>query len=217
MPDWPRTKRCEAGVPVPHNEEVKVQSSIPVTRPPSDRTPRIDETPPAAEPTGSPIQRAFRRYAGNTDRPLAGYGALLGAYVAFVGAGFGLLRSRGARLPRQVPVRDLALLSVACFRATRLVSKDSITSVVRSPFTVYDNAAGEGEVNEEVIGTGLRHAVGELVTCPFCLTLWTSTLAMFGLLVAPRVTRWLASVLAVATGSDFLQLAYATARHSADR
>ena len=134
------------------------------------------------ETTASRTQHVFRRYARGADRPLAGYATLIGAYLASVGVGVGLLRARGVRLPRRVPANDLALLSMACFRATRLVSKDSITSVIRSPFTVYEGAAGEGEINEEVIGTGLRHAVGELVTCPFCLTVWASTLAMFGLL-----------------------------------
>ncbi|HLI25313.1 MAG TPA: DUF1360 domain-containing protein, partial [Acidimicrobiales bacterium] len=94
----------------------------------------------------------------------------------------------------------------------RLIAKDTVTAALRAPFTRFEGAAGEGEVNESVPGQGLSHAVGELVTCPFCLAVWVATALAFGLILAPRPTRWVAGVLAAVTGSDYLQFAYAWLR-----
>ncbi|MEO7556137.1 MAG: DUF1360 domain-containing protein [Acidimicrobiales bacterium] len=58
-------------------------------------------------------------------------------------------------------------------------------------------------------GDGLRHATGELLTCPFCIGLWVATTLAFGVLLAPRATRVVAAMLCAVAGSDYLQLAYA--------
>jgi hypothetical protein len=63
-------------------------------------------------------------------------------------------------------------------------------------------------VSEEPRGHGLRRAVGELITCPYCIGLWVSAAFAAGLLVAPRFTRWVAAVLAAVFGADVLQVAY---------
>jgi hypothetical protein len=61
----------------------------------------------------------------------------------------------------------------------------------------------------------LRHAIGELITCPFCLDLWIASGFAVGLVFAPRVTRLVAATLAALTGADFVQLAYAKAQQAA--
>jgi hypothetical protein len=109
----------------------------------------------------------------------------------------------------------MALLTVAVFRASRLISKDSITSFIRSPFTRFAGQAGPDELKEEVVGTGIRHAIGELLTCPFCLTVWLATTAAFGLLLFPRPTRWVCSVLGIVAGSDALQFLYSALEQAA--
>jgi hypothetical protein len=91
---------------------------------------------------------------------------------------------------------------------SRLITKDSITSPLRAPFTRFIGPAGDGEVNEEVIGTGLRHAIGELVTCPFCIGQWVASGLVAGLAAAPEATEAFATVCALARVSDYLQLAY---------
>jgi hypothetical protein len=58
--------------------------------------------------------------------------------------------------------------------------------------------------------------VGELLTCPFCLSQWTATTFVAGLVVAPRFTRAAMSVLAMVGASDFLQLFYAQAQQAAE-
>jgi hypothetical protein len=65
-------------------------------------------------------------------------------------------------------------------------------------------------VSERVIGTGVRHALGELVTCPFCIAQWTATALVAGRVFSPRLTTGVTTVAALAGTSDYLQLAYAT-------
>lgn len=133
------------------------------------------------------------------------YGALVAALSLVV-------RRRRVPLPERVALRDVALLAVATHKLSRLVTKDSVMATVRAPFTEYQEPAGDGEVNEQVRGTGLRHAVGELLTCPFCFSQWAATVLAFGLVLMPRATRFAASLLAVVTGADMLQFGYAAVR-----
>ena len=124
-------------------------------------------------------------------------------------AGFGgWLRRSGRPVPERVAPADLALVAVATHKASRLLAKDRVTSVVRAPFTRYQGDGGPGEVEEEPRGEGLRLAIGELLTCPYCVGMWISAAATAGLIVAPRFTRWTSASLAALTVSDFLQIAY---------
>ena len=102
-------------------------------------------------------------------------------------------------------------MTVATHKLSRTLAKDRVTSAVRAPFTRFEGDAGPGEVSEVARGRGLRRAVGELLVCPYCLGLWIAAALTAGLLVAPRATRWGASVLVALTGSDLLQIAYAKA------
>ena len=101
------------------------------------------------------------------------------------------------------------LVTVATHKLSRMLAKDSVLAVVRTPFTRFQEAAGAGEVHEEVRGHGPRHAVGELVSCPFCLAQWVATGLAFGLVLAPRATRLAAGIFCAVAGSDALQFAYA--------
>ena len=162
------------------------------------------------------VQQVAQEYSGGEDRPLGGYAALLGTYATTVAAGALIGRFLGVRLPERLSWDDLALVTVAAHKLARTLTKDAITSPIRAPFTEYAAPAGEGELHEEVRGgTGLRHAVGELLTCPFCASQWVSTGFLTGLVVAPRQARFAASLFAVVAGSDWLQLAYAALQQAA--
>ena len=143
-------------------------------------------------------------YRHGHDRPLGAYVALLASYAAATGAGALAVRRRGA-LPERPAVADLAMVALATFRASRVVTKDSITSPLRAPFTRYRGAAGNAELHEDVRGSGLQKALGELVTCPFCLSQWIGTSLTFGLLLAPRTTRQVAGAMSALAVSDLLQ------------
>jgi hypothetical protein len=145
-------------------------------------------------------------------RPLGGYLVMMGAYTTLTAAAVYSLRNRRGRV-RRPSAMDLLLLGLATQHLSRLVSKDGVTAPLRAPFTEFEGAAGEGEVNERVVGSGLRHAVGELVSCPFCLDQWVATGLVAGWVAAPDLTTAAMSALAAAQLSDYLHLAYAALRH----
>jgi hypothetical protein len=142
------------------------------------------------------------------ERPLGGYAALLGVFLGCAGGFSAWLRGSGRELPERVPAGDLAMMTVATHKASRLVSKDRVTSTVRAPFTALEEDEAPGEVSEAPAGRGLRRAIGELITCPYCLGMWISALFAAGFIVAPRATRWVAAVLTALFGADALQLAW---------
>lgn len=149
-----------------------------------------------AEPDERP---PFRTYAGLTALFNAGFsGALIAA-------------KRSGRLPERIAVEDLLLIGTASHKLSRLVAKDKITTFLRAPFTEYQGRGGPAEVEERARGEGLRHALGELLVCPYCLGLWASGAFHTGLIFAPRVTRIVVSTLTALTLSDFLQIAYKAA------
>src|ERR1700694_769652 len=142
------------------------------------------------------------------EQPLGGYAALRGCFTSFAAAFSIWIRRSGRELPERIAAADLALITVATHKASRLIAKDRVTSAVRAPFTEFESKGGPAEVEERPRGRGLRRAVGELLICPFCLSMWLGAGFAAGLVVAPRPTRWIASVLAVHFGSDVLQVAY---------
>jgi hypothetical protein len=143
------------------------------------------------------------------ERPIAGYAGLIGLFGGLVGGFSAWLRASGRELPERMPAGDLALIAVATHKASRLIARDRVTSPVRAPFTAVAEPQGPADPRRErPRGDGLRRAVGELVLCPFCLSIWIATAFAAGLVVAPRPTRWVASILTAVFGSDVLQIAY---------
>jgi hypothetical protein len=153
----------------------------------------------------------FAGHSPDQERPLGSYALLLGSFSAMCG-GFGLwLRRSGRELPERVEGRDLALVAVATFKASRMIARDRVTSAVRAPFTRFQDDAGPGEVDEAARGHGMRRVLGELLVCPYCLDMWTASAFVGGLVAAPRATRWIASVFFVVGAADALQIAYSKA------
>lgn len=153
-------------------------------------------------------QRLQREYSAGHSRPLPAYSAVLGTYATAVSLLAVIGRARGVRLPERFTVQDTVLLCAATHKASRLLTKEAVTSPLRAPFTRYEQATGEAEVNEAVRGNGVRHAVGELLTCPFCLGVWIASGLTAGLVFAPRVTRLVTSALTAIAASDTAHLLY---------
>lgn len=144
--------------------------------------------------------------------PLPGYAGSLVAFAASV-AGLAVAgRRSGARLPQRYSAADIAIGGLATHKFTRLLSKGSVTSPIRAPFTEFEAPAGSAELNEQARGGGVRHTIGELITCPFCLGQWVGTGYVVALAVSPRAARTWAAVFAVTGVSDALQQAYARLR-----
>jgi hypothetical protein len=158
------------------------------------------------------IKRAAREYAGTNERPLRGYVTTLSTYASIV-TGLALIaRATGRRPPDRITAFDVTLLGIATHKVSRVLAKDTVTSPLRAPFTKYERPTGLSEVKEEVRGDGVRHAIGELISCPFCLGVWVATGLSAGLVFAPRLTRLVAATFTAVCASDFLQIAYDRAK-----
>ncbi len=169
---------------------------------------------------GRPLRRwarvQQREYTNGEPRPLAGDLGAMGVYLGLVSAGAAALRAGGRELPTRIPLGDAALLTVATFRLSRRIAKDPVTSPLRAPFTTFRGTSGEAEIAEEVREHGgVKHAVGELLTCPFCLAQWVATGLVFGYATAPRATRLAALTMSMVAGSDVLQFAYDAVQNGA--
>jgi Protein of unknown function (DUF1360) len=162
----------------------------------------------------APARSVQQRYSHGHDRPLGSFVALMAVYSAATGTGALLVRRSRRQLPEGLAPADLVLLSVATHKIARLLAKDPVTSPLRAPFTTFEGTSGEAELAESVRGTGMRKALGELVTCPFCVGQWVATALAYGFALAPRPTRWACSVFTALTAADFLQLAYAAAQQA---
>jgi hypothetical protein len=162
---------------------------------------------------GAPVRRwartQKREYARGAERPLEGDLGAMGVYAGLVAAGAAAVRASGRELPSRIPLGDAVLLTVATFRLARRLAKDPVTSPIRAPFTAFQGTSGHAEVAEEVREHGdVKHAVGELLTCPFCLAQWVGTAFVFGYATAPRATRLAALTMTTVAGADVLQFVY---------
>ena len=150
-----------------------------------------------------------REYTQGAPRPLAADLGAMSVYAGLVAAAATAIRASGRELPTRIPIGDAVLLTIGTFRLARRIAKDPVTAPLRAPFTSFQGASGEAEVAEEVREHGgVKHAVGELLTCPFCLAQWVGTGFVLGYVAAPRATRLAALTMTMVAGSDVLQFVY---------
>ena len=155
---------------------------------------------------------AVAGYADPQERPpLVPYLAFMSIFGSLVGVALTIARRQDRELPGKVDPGQLLLVGTASHKLSRLIAKDKVTSPLRAPFTELEGKGGPAELEEKSRGTGLRKAIGELLICPFCLGLWVIAAFSVGLVFAPRATRFVASLFAALTISDFLQIAYKSA------
>jgi hypothetical protein len=162
---------------------------------------------------GAPVRRWARtqkaEYTQGEARPLGADLGAMSVYVGLVGAAATAIRASGRELPRSIPIGDAVLLTIGTFRLARRIAKDPVTAPVRAPFVSYQGTSGEAEVAEQVREHGgVKHAVGELLTCPFCMAQWVGTGFVLGYVTAPRATRLAALTMTMVAGSDILQFVY---------
>jgi len=79
-----------------------------------------------------------------------------------------------------------------------------VASFLREPFV--EEAARAGD--ERPDGTGMRRAVGELVTCTRCVGTWAAAGLTAALTATPRFGRLLVWTLDAAALNDFLQAGF---------
>lgn len=82
---------------------------------------------------------------------------------------------------------SLVILILASFRFTHLIVFDEITSFIRDPFlsiTYEPDQSGQIVRKVNIKGTGLRHWIGMLLSCHWCVGIWSSVaiVAVYALL-----------------------------------
>lgn len=160
--------------------------------------------------TGRP--HALDDYDPNGEVNLEGFAGSMATYGVALAALAVAVRTVGSP-PERYALGDVLLGGLATHKFSRLLTKGSVTSPVRAPFTEFTEAAGSSEHDERPRGShGPRHTIGELLTCPFCVGVWVGTAYVAGLALTPRTTRAWAATFAVTGLSDFLQHAYSRVR-----
>lgn len=161
---------------------------------------------------------AERSYDDQGAVPLGGYAVLAASFATGAALFAAGARRSGVRLPERVPPWDVALLGAATFQASRLLTKDKVTSFLRAPFTRRKADTTAGEVMDEPRGDGgvVRRAVGDLVSCPFCVSLWVSSALAGGYACVPRAVRLVCAGLGAVTVSDWLQYAWSLTEQKAE-
>jgi hypothetical protein len=135
-------------------------------------------------------------------RPLPEYAAIAGVF-SFALGGFVLLARH--RLPERIAFGDMARIGVASYKIGRLVAKDEVTSWVRAPVT-RDEEAQEPERE------GMARALGELVTCPYCIGVWVAAGLTGAMALRPREARLVTTVFGAQALADFLNAAFVRVR-----
>jgi hypothetical protein len=173
---------------------------------------RSDGTSGPEQLTEKAAQKASqikREYAHGEDKPMGSHLILVLAYNALVAAFLAARARSGKGFPKRVSAGDLVLAGVATHKISRVIAKDRVTAPLRAPFTEFEEEGGPGEVEEKPRQEGgMRQAIGELLVCPFCLAQWVATAALAGFATVPRATRFVCSIFAAVTISDFLQIFY---------
>jgi hypothetical protein len=104
-------------------------------------------------------------------------------------------RAGRGRLAEPTSATDLLSLGLASAKIGSTVAEDRVTVFLRRPFA-------DGPAAVQPSGNGLRRAVGELVTCPHCVSLWAAGALAAAQLARPRETRLVTRVFAAYALAD---------------
>jgi hypothetical protein len=144
-----------------------------------------------------------------TDKPVrtTDYAALSAGWGTLLGAVLVAARDKGEEPVRPAEVLPLGL---ATFAMAKLVAKEKVDAWMREPFLE------ERPDGRHPRGTGVRYAIGEMLTCTRCVGVW-SALALTALRVTrPREARVVNAVLGASAVNDAAQAAFTWLCRSAD-
>lgn len=143
---------------------------------------------------------------GNSDSMMREYATKVVLVIVFLSALVAFVVFFGPdRLLQTVQswnVLDLSLLALATYRLGHLVAYDRVMEPFRQPFarTVPDSS-GAGDTVEAREGRGIRHALGQLVSCPICSGTWICAMLVYALALLPGPTRiflWMTAAIGLA-------------------
>jgi len=151
-----------------------------------------------AEPRGLPWPGAVT--PRSTTRPLD-YALLEGAFLTcFIGV-VALARRREGCDALAIASSELPVMAMAVFALADVLAKEKVSTWIREPFVVesIDHRPGLPQ------GSGVRYAIGEMLTCTRCVGTW-SALGLLGLrTVSPTAGRAANVILALTGTNDILQ------------
>lgn len=116
-----------------------------------------------------------------------------------------IYQATGHRLPKRLSLFELLLMGISTYKLSRIITRAKITMPLRAPFAMYEQDGGYGEVEEKPRGKGLQHAIGEAITCPYCIGLWIATALNCLHIISPNLGRFINGIFTTAALSDFLQ------------
>jgi hypothetical protein len=157
---------------------------------------------------GKPPEGIFEGYKTGEDISLLSYSVLAGVFNLIFALFLLVARAMGRHIPERIEARDIALLGMAAHKLSLIGSQDAVTSPLRAPFTEIQEKESPKKLDEKPRGEGLRRSVGELLTCKFCLSVWVASFLTYGLVLVPRVTRLVTTILTILTISDYLHQTY---------
>lgn len=141
--------------------------------------------------------------------PLGGYSILTIVFLAVVIFLFYLAVQSGIELRERFTLMNMLLLAVATHKLSWLITKDAVLSFVRAPFAQFKGWAAPGAaMKESGRGSGLQLALGEFLTCPWCVGQWAASGFVLGFLFFPGITQVIAMIFAVLMMSDFLHILF---------
>jgi Protein of unknown function (DUF1360) len=114
-------------------------------------------------------------------------------------------RAGRERLAEPTSLTDLLALGLAGAKLGSVVAEARVTVFLRRPFA-------DGPAAVRPAGDGLRRAVGELVTCSHCVSLWAAGALAAGQLARPREIRLVTRVFAAYALADAARPLLARAR-----
>ncbi|MCM2675043.1 DUF1360 domain-containing protein [Alkalicoccobacillus plakortidis] len=104
-------------------------------------------------------------------------------------------------------VYEWIVIVLASFRLTRLLIHDEITSWLRKPFLEIKEEISDGQAvfYLEPSGTGIRKWIGMLLSCYWCMGVWTTSFLYISWMLLPGVSIYIAHILALAGTAAILE------------
>ncbi|MBU8906894.1 DUF1360 domain-containing protein [Desertibacillus haloalkaliphilus] len=104
---------------------------------------------------------------------------------------------------------EFFLIALAVFRLTRLIVYDQITVWLRKPFhLVRDEELEDGTVVSylEIKGTGIKYWIGELLSCHWCVAIWSAVVLICGYMWFPTILTPVVIILAAAAVASLMEV-----------
>lgn len=112
-------------------------------------------------------------------------------YIVLIFVLSGLIWLVDEKFPREIPLFDVILISLATFRLVRLFTYDRVMLFFREYFSAHESS--------------FVRVAGDLLNCPWCFGLWAGTFVVFFYFVMPMA--WLVIlILAISGVASFIQI-----------